>query len=258
VQTFWRLNEAGKFDAPISRGLAFLLKNKDKYGVWFSTQTTVNVLDALFLLQKSTVNEKQNGAEKAEIYVNGKKVREFSFDADALAEPFSFDASPYLTDTANRIEIKNAAGNTTFTQAQIVAAHYISWKNSAEDSRHFDLKVNYDKTAAKIGDEINCSVSISQKTYRYGMILAEIGTPPGADVDRSSLEKAQAEGKFSNYDILPDKIIVYLWSTSAPTKFDFKFRLRYGINAQTAPSIVYDYYNSEARATIAPVKFSIE
>ncbi len=123
-----------------------MLKNKDKYGVWYSTQTTVNVLDALILLQKSTEIENKASAEKAEIFVNGKKVREFSFDATSLSNPLFFDVSPFLSETTNRIEIKNA-GNLNFTQAQIVAAHYIPWKDfSAEDSRYFDLKVDFDKT----------------------------------------------------------------------------------------------------------------
>ncbi len=126
-----------------------------------------------------------------------------------------------------------------------------------KDSDFFDFKVNFDKTEAKIGENINCAVSIARKTYRYGMVLIEIGIPPGAYVDRASLEKAKAVGDFSNFDILPDKIIVYLWTNSVPTEFNFKFRPRYGINALNAPSVVYDYYNAEANATIAPVKFSI-
>src|SRR5258708_9124415 len=33
-----------------NRGLEFLIEQKDRYGVWYSTQTTVNVIDALLLL----------------------------------------------------------------------------------------------------------------------------------------------------------------------------------------------------------------
>jgi len=256
IQTFLRLNEAEKFDTPLSRGLAFLLKNKDRYGVWFSTQTTVNVLDALILLQKSIKNTQPNLSEKAEIFINGKKIQDLAIDANSLSNPVLLNVSPYLSETANRVEIKNA-DNSNFTQAQLVADFYISWKDVVEKSDHFDLQVNFDKTAAKIGEEINCAVTIARKTSRYGMILAEIGIPPGADVSRASLEKAKAEGDFSSFDILPDKIIIYLWTNSTPTEFNFKFRPRYGINAQNALSVVYDYYNAEANAMVAPVQFLI-
>ena len=90
------------------------------------------------------------------------------------------------------------------------------------------------------------------------MILAEIGLPPGADVDRAGLEKAQAENRFSSYDVLPDKILIYAWAQSFPMNFSFKFKPRYGIKAQTAPSVIYDYYNEEARAVIAPTGFIVK
>src|ERR1700675_3691247 len=85
----------------------------------------------------------------------------------------------------------------------------------------------------------------------YGMMLAEIGLPPGADVDRASLDAAMkgSDWSISQYDVLPDRVIVYLWPRAGGTKFDFTFRPRFGLRAQTAASLVYDYYNPEARAS---------
>ena len=37
-------------DKLINRGLLFLLRSKDRYGVWYSTQATINVLDSLLVL----------------------------------------------------------------------------------------------------------------------------------------------------------------------------------------------------------------
>jgi len=34
-------------DQLVRSGLLFLLKEKDRYGVWYSTQATINVLDAM-------------------------------------------------------------------------------------------------------------------------------------------------------------------------------------------------------------------
>jgi hypothetical protein len=33
--------------------------------------------------------------------------------------------------------------------------------------------------------------------------------------------------------------------------------MRYRLEAMSAPSLVYDYYNPEANATVAPVLFSV-
>jgi hypothetical protein len=237
-------------------GLSFLLKNKDRYGVWHSTQTTVNVLDALILFQKTQLKSEKNGDEKAEIYVNGKKAQEFSVSDKGLNNPFIFDASVFLNADNNRIEIKTS-GERTLMMAQIVSKHYINWNDAREVSPYFDLKVDFDKLEAKINEEITCKVRVQRKDSRYGMILAEIGLPPGADVDRASLENAKADGRFSRYDVLPDRVIIYLWSPSGTAEFNFKFKPRFGLNAQTAPSMVYDYYNEEAKATLAPQRFEV-
>ncbi len=124
------------------------------------------------------------------------------------------------------------------------------------------MRLDYkcDKLTAQTAEEITCNVEAERVGFRgYGMLLAEIGLPPGADVDRASLEKAKdADWSFSRYDVLPDRIIIYMWSKAGGTNFNFKFKPRYGINAQTAPSVLYDYYNEEAKATLAPLKFSVK
>jgi hypothetical protein len=91
------------------------------------------------------------------------------------------------------------------------------------------------------------------------MMLAEIGIPPGADVDRSSLVTAmESSGWAINlYDVLPDRVVVYLWPQAGGVKFDLKFRPRFGLNAKSAASVLYDYYNPEARAVVPPATFKV-
>ena len=58
----------------------------------------------------------------------------------------------------------------------------------------YGLQAKCDKTEGKVGDEFTCHVEAERIAFRgYGMMLAEIGLPPGADVDRSSLESCDAE-----------------------------------------------------------------
>jgi hypothetical protein len=106
------------------------------------------------------------------------------------------------------------------------------------------LSVHFDKQSANVGEIVQCSVDAERIGFRgYGMLLAEIGLPPGAEVDRSSLERAmKASGwDINEYDVLPDKLIVYLWPHAGGTKFSFTFKPRYGLKALSAPSILYDY-----------------
>ena len=108
---------------------------------------------------------------------------------------------------------------------------------------------------------MTCSVEDERVGARgYGMLLGEVGLPPGADVDRASLERAMEESgwTFSRYDVLPDRVVVYFWPRpGAATRVRFKFRPRYRLNALTAPSQLYDYYNPEARSVVRPTRFVI-
>ena len=242
-------------DNLIAKATLFLLKNKDRYGVWYSTQTTVNVLDAFL----ASLGAKPTGENQTlQIFLNGENLQSISVAGDKI-EPIDLDLTGKLDPTVNRLEIKTSANSAVM--AQIVRSHYIDWRDADLTGEPKFLRLDYkcDKTEAKIMEEINCAVEAERIGFKgYGMLLAEIGLPPGADVSRESLEKAMADDwSLSRYDILPDRIVLYMWSKAGGTKFNFKFRPRYGISAQTPASTVYDYYNEEAKAPLAPLKFEV-
>jgi hypothetical protein len=243
-------------DELISKGTMFLLKNKDRYGVWYSTQTTINVLNTFL----ATLSEVKN--QTISISVNGEKLKDFEVSAEQI-EPIILDLSDKLS-PANRLEITGSENSTIMSQ--IVKTHYIDWKDSqstnrnVNDSRAIRLDYKCDKLQAKIMETVNCSVEAERIGFQgYGMLLAEIGIPPGADVSRESLEKAfENDWYLSRYEVLPDRIIVYMWAKAGGSKFDFSFKPRYAINAQTPKSIIYDYYNEESRGVVAPLKFEVK
>ncbi|HSP62201.1 MAG TPA: alpha-2-macroglobulin family protein, partial [Pyrinomonadaceae bacterium] len=277
VQALARANADGVYALPateqlVHSGLLFLLREKDRYGVWYSTQATINVLDALLVLLARDVDAaRANGTPPtAEIIVNGRSVKSVELPSPKrLVSPLTVDLSQFLSAGTNRVEIRRARGSSP-ASVQAVATYYLPWRESvatqnanwrANGSSGLRLITKFDKTESSISDQINCHVEAERIGFSgYGMMLAEIGLPPGADVDRASLDQAMKESDWSisQYDILPDRVIVYLWPRAGGTKFDFKFRPRFGLNAQTAASIVYDYYNPEARAIVAPTRFIVK
>ncbi|HJQ69574.1 MAG TPA: MG2 domain-containing protein [Blastocatellia bacterium] len=250
----------------IDRGLLFLLRQKDRYGVWHSTQATVNVLDALVtLLPREDQPVRRGDEDSAELFVNGRAAQSISLpSSDSPAGPVGVPITTLLSTGKNRIEIRRRAGSSLAT-AQAIINYYVPWterraEESASGKSGLRLGVTFDKTAARVGDEITCKVEAGRAGFwGFGMMLAEIGLPPGAEVDRASLERAvkQANWEINQYDVLPDRVIVYLWPRAGVTRFEFKFRARFGLAAQSAPSLLCDYYNPEARAVIAPARFVI-
>jgi hypothetical protein len=256
-------------DDLLNRGLFFLLRNKDRYGVWLSTQATINVLDTLLSLNDAGDAMTDAGGQ-ADVLVNGQRATSAAMPpTHKLSNPITVDLSPFLISGDNRIEIRRSGAASRAT-AQVVASHYVPWSNSSATlneiiksgaSSALRFSVRYDKSAARIGETVICSVEAERIGRRvYGMLLAEIGLPPGADVDRASLERAVKESGWdlNHYDVLPDRVVVYLWPHAGGTKFSFALRLRYGIRARTSPSTLYDYYNPEARVALAPARFVVQ
>jgi uncharacterized protein YfaS (alpha-2-macroglobulin family) len=259
-------------DKLINRGLLFLLRAKDRYGVWYSTQATINVLDALLVLLGRDIDAADRSQETpvAEILINGRSVKTVDLPvAGRLAAPVTIDLNGFIRGGSNLVEIKRRGGSSP-ASVQAVATYYLPWSESiatqkenwrANGSSGLRLVTKFDKTEGNISDRINCHVEAERIGFSgYGMMLAEIGLPPGADVDRASLDSAMkaSDWSISQYDVLPDRVIVYLWPRAGGTKFDFTFRPRFGLRAQTAASVVYDYYNPDARAIVAPTRFVVK
>lgn len=242
----------------INSALLFLLKQKDRYGVWYSTQATINVLDAMLSLfsQRSGLQGNQSATE---IVIDGRVVQTVQIPVgNRPVSPISLDISRFVHTGSNAIEIRRS-DESPFASVQALAIYYVPW--SVRKSGDLRLQVKFDKTEGKTGGAISCHVEAERVGFAgYGMMLAEIGLPPGADVDRSTLESAMKGSNWAinQYDVLPDRVVVYLWPRAGGVKFDFKFRPRFGLNAKTAASNIYDYYNPESRAVVSPVRFTVK
>jgi hypothetical protein len=259
-------------DPLVRSGLLFLLRQKDRYGVWYSTQATINVLDTLMTLLATDGDPDRRVAGLAapvEIVINGQPAASLNLPAgNQTAGLVRTDISRFLHNGANHLELRRAGGS-AFATVQLVANYYVPWSASAAtqnagvkngEASSLRLAATFDKTTAKINEEIACHVKAGRVGFHgYGMMLAEIGLPPGADVDRASLESAMKNSGWaiSQYDVLPDRVVVYLWAQAGGVDFDFKFRPRFALTAKTAPSVVYDYYNPEARAVVLPATFVV-
>jgi hypothetical protein len=253
----------------MDRALLYLLRQKDRYGVWQSTQATISVLNAL--IDVSARQEEPgvwaavqaSGGGQAEITVNGRPATTLTLPPGRLNNPVSVDLSQFVSPGQNQILIRRG-GSSPLASAQVVSTFYVPWSaarpagGTTAATAPLRLAVSFSKNQVEVNEDVTCRVEASGRNYG-GMLLAEIGLPPGADVDRSSLETAVKNSgwSLSRYDVLPDRLVVYLWPRYDGNKFEFKFRQRFGLAAQTAPSQLYDYYNPEARTVVPPVRFVV-
>lgn len=232
------------------KGVLSLLRNRDSLGIWHSTQTTIVVLETLGKFGV-TDNSAERGDLAVEIIVNGVKIPSVSVAENSLAVPTKIDIGKYLGNR-NRVEFRlNRAAWISVTRVS-----YFTWDKIPKKRGNIDFDVKFDKTEGRPGEPINARIRVTQQIVSGGMMTAEIGLPPGSDVDRLSLGAAVKRDAIERYDVLPDRVVVYFWKPDLD--FTFRFTPRFAMNAVSAPSVVYEYYNEESRSMIGPTRFRIE
>ncbi|HEY6252655.1 MAG TPA: hypothetical protein VI685_22080, partial [Candidatus Angelobacter sp.] len=240
-------------------GLQYLLTHKDRYCVWYSTQATQNAVEAIIYALRR--GDEDAPAQDATVIVNGHPAGTLHLPpAKDVTGPVVLELPDALARGNNKFEI-SVPGGTAAMNAQVISTWYIPWAESSAttnqnfkpgDTRALRLQVGFDRSQPALGDTVTAHVEAERIGFRgYGMMLAEVGLPPGAEVDRESLESA------ASYEVQPDRVVFYLWPSAGGTKFDFRFRVRYRSDALTAPSLLYDYYNPESRAIVAPTRFMV-
>lgn len=250
-------------DATTERALFYLLDSKDGEGVWHTTQATVSALDALAVFPSFGEGAGANGA--FEIFVNGRHLKTVNPPLDSgSGGPTTLDITPFVNAPGrNVVQIRSARGGAAVL-AQVLTNYFVPWENSPDAQPDADrprMRLVYDRTDSATGRAVSCSVSIERAAGGGGgMYIAEVGLPPGAEVDRASLELAakRPDSHIDRYEVLPDRVLFYIWPRDVrPSKFEFRFAPRYPVRALAAPSEVYDYYNPSARAVVRPVAFVI-
>jgi hypothetical protein len=251
----------------INRGLQYLFSRKDRYAVWYSTQATQNALEAMITAMPAT--GAPGKATSVTLKVNGREWKTLQLPSPQEATgPITAGLTNVLAKGENTIDVLSV-GKLGAMNATVLTSYYLPWGNSSAtaeenlasgESRALQYQVSYDRHEIKEGEMVRCKVQTERIGFKgYGMMLAEVGLPPGAEVDRASLEAAkESEGGVSSYEVLPDRVVFYVWPSAGGSHFEFSFRLRYGMEAWTAASSLYDYYNPEAAAVVKPVKFSVQ
>lgn len=233
-------------DDIVERGIAFLLLHKDVYGIWGSTQATIQALRAISGVMSS------GSAPAAPLAA--------TLDGDAVSlRPWQrFDAP--LAVGRHRLRLESREGGLRrVVEARI--RYHVPWQ-PREDSEDADLALDVScdpKEGLLVEQTVTCAVEVERRRWRgYGMLIAEIGLPPGAEVEKQSLDAAVTDAAIQSYEIWPDRVVAYLWPRAGGVRFGLSWRPRLAMNARSAASSLYDYYNPSARVVLPPDDYRVD
>ena len=245
--------------------LLYLLAGKDQYGVWLSGQATVRVLKALLPLAtaqlRGNVQAQQIGLSINGQAIAGADAAALQFNPKILGAPRSLDLSEKLKPGHNEL-LFTGSDEASLASVSTAAEVYVPWgdrsyEKATQTSKDAGLDFGYAcaATGGAVGTPIECTVDARRfGSQSYGMLLATVGLPPGADVDRAPLSKLIDAGTISRYELQPDRIVFYLWPWRAEgLHFAFRFTPRYAVQAKgAAPAKLEDYYNPDLNVVLAP------
>src|SRR5207249_3093495 len=114
-------------------GLQYLLTHKDRYAMWYSTQATQNVLEAMIAALPPA--PESVGASEATLKINGQAVRSISLpDPQDAVGPLTIPLPNDLAKGANKIEVVRPGGQGAMNST-LITSYYLSWAESEASNK---------------------------------------------------------------------------------------------------------------------------
>jgi uncharacterized protein YfaS (alpha-2-macroglobulin family) len=249
--------QAGSYMADAEGALNFLIASKDAQGNWgYSTQATVLALKAL-IASLSTGAPETNATVK--VLLDGEVIatRQFdNFNGDVM---WQVELAELTKEGNNVVTFEyEGVGNLMY---QVTGTHYVPWENAQlEVTGPLTIDVNYDKTQLSTDDTIHVTVTVTNNdASATGMVLVDMGLPPGFDVDTTELNELKKQGIIQKVEKTAMQLLIYINEVTpeTPVTLGYDLKAKYPLEATAPKSEVYFYYNKEVKAETGPIVVNV-
>jgi len=255
----YALMSAGGDPDLIRRGLTYLVRAKDTFGTWETTQATVLALKAFVLSLEQGSERPVEGTVR--VTLNGGATREVVLTPEAagVVHTVYFDDVPT---GRNTVTLEVSGEETRGLLYQVTAVYYVPWKE-APAKGPIDIRVTYDRTELVVNETVTARVEVTLREGRAQWAILDLGVPPGfavltEDLDALVARTADAPTRVKRYEWTGRQVILYLENLSGTVELEYRLRARFPMRAWSPASTVYDYYNPTLRATQMPTQMVVE
>ncbi|MGI6393825.1 MAG: MG2 domain-containing protein [bacterium] len=238
------LIERGGFQNTVDKILNWIVRQKDSFGNWSTTQGTILALRFMIASlgnetseTDATVKVSANSSPETTIVITPE-------DSDILR---LIDFKEHLNYGENNIEIKFTGTGSMMYQA--TATWYVPGQDDSSKGP-LTIDVIYDKMELSVNDIVGVKVKIKNVSVEgVAMVLASIGIAPGFSLIPSQLDDAVENGELQNYESTPRQLILYInYLAPGDTKtVNFELMADYPMEGATGESSVNPYYNPEQK-----------
>lgn len=250
--------KAGVEPALANQALTYLIRAKDSFGTWGSTQATTLSLRALLASLGATVETNRGTVT---VLLNGEEVETLTFDEENSDVVQILDLGPRTRLGENVVELRTEGEVDALYQ--VIGRYYLPWdlvKDEPREEPPLRIDVRYDQTELATHDLLRQTVRAELlKGGSAQMVMLDLGIPPGFQVQADDLAEAVGSGLIERFEITGRQVILYLEGLrqGEPVEIRYRLRARYPVRVQAPRSAVYEYYNPENRAETPPTVLTV-
>ncbi|MBI2931295.1 MAG: hypothetical protein HYY16_06560 [Planctomycetes bacterium] len=223
--------------------LVGLVRAKDPQGGWHSTQATIVAIKALLADRAS------NPSGDVAVRVNGHPVAFDPADADVVRQA---DVTQLARKGDNEIEITCDA----IVSVQVTGRYWTPWPSSStpDEETSLAIETRYDTHRPARGQRVRGEVALRYRGDDTFMVIADLGVPPGFDVEPAIFERMVRQGQIDKFALQGDRIVLYLGAVAGghELRFSYVLRPRYSGVMKAPATRVYEYYAPQRCAVAAP------
>jgi len=241
----------------VNRVIAFLVKSKDAFGTYYSTQATIWSMHVMLAAAAGSGSDIDG---RLTIRVNGREAESFRItpaDADVMRQA---ELGRLLAEGGNDVSLTwEGKGEVSY---QLVGRYYLPWDRTPEPPPSpVSIDVRYDKTRLAVDEEVTCTATVENRAPgEFGMVVVDLGVPPGFTPDRDSLAQLVSRRTVSKFSTTARQITFYLdkLEENKPAVLSFRLKAAFPMHAVAPKSKVYNYYDPATQAVAEPVEFTVE
>ncbi|HNT37070.1 MAG TPA: hypothetical protein PKH07_18920, partial [bacterium] len=247
---------SGKYPETTGKALTYLIQKKGAQGHWGSTQATILALKALMLSLGSRTEEVDASIV---VSLNDETISELKVTPEDSDVMRLVDLGEKTKEGVSNVKLSlKGEGSLLY---QIVGRYYLPWTQKAAPEEPMTITVNYDRTELAVNDIAAVNVKVkNNRPVAAQMIIVDVGTPPGFQVQAADLESLVEKKVFSKYEMTPRQVIAYFEKIEGnqTVEFSYTIQAKFPLRAKTPQSKVYEYYNPEVSNIAAPLDLKVE
>ncbi len=237
-----------------------LVRGKDTFGGYYSTQATVMALKALALASRSRMSQGE-GPLTVNVLVSGQSVKKVIIP-DSQRDVVQFvSLKSHLKKGENTVSFAlEGKGKPCY---QLVQSYYVPWKQRPQPQfmAPVSVEVDYDRTTIARGGVIGVTATIRNTSGALArMVMVDVGVPPGFSPERADLDALVRDKKINRYEIPGRQVILYLSDMNMGEELELGFgmRAKFLVKAKARTASAWPYYDPQKASFTEPAVITVE